>query len=287
MESVTNRKWNVPTCTSTCSLSLGVWWKTCSALAWLYPKAYPKAKCQGITHTSKIEDIIWFLQIEAAKSGVQNLHRRRKKIPSAKGPLDWPFYINLISSSRFEPVPPLIPQGTGMLVFCSVLHFPGQIEDTRIIQIRSQVLFWRRTTCDGPLLGLLLEKSEKTHGFFAIFGPGLNHNPSRKKTDQIEDMGAHADQLNRRYSIINWIGYQPWKLIQSNIFYLACFEILVFDQHHFPKRQKNSSVCLWFGDTVGKNTISVAFSFYATQNYLLSAIYCHSQTFSYRFPAAT
>ena len=71
------------------------------------------------------------------------------------------------------------------------------------------------------------------------------------------------------------------------LLFSLCFEILVFDQHHFPKRQKNSSVCSWFGDTVGKNTISVAFSFYANQNYLLSAIYCHSQTFSYRFPAAT
>ena len=71
------------------------------------------------------------------------------------------------------------------------------------------------------------------------------------------------------------------------LLFSLCFEILVFDQHHFPKRQKNSSVCSWFGDTVGKNTISVAFSFYAAQNYLLSAIYCHSQTFSYRFPAAT
>ena len=34
-------------------------------------------------------------------------------------------------------------------------------------------------------------------------------------------MGVHTDKPNRRYSIINWMGYQPWKLIQTNIFYVA------------------------------------------------------------------
>jgi hypothetical protein len=35
-----------------------------------------------------------------------------------------------------------------------------------------------------------------------------------EKTDQIEDIGVRIGQPNRRYSVINWEGYQPWKLIQ-------------------------------------------------------------------------
>ena len=35
-----------------------------------------------------------------------------------------------------------------------------------------------------------------------------------EKTHQIEDIGVQTDWPNRSYSIVNWEGYQPWKLIQ-------------------------------------------------------------------------
>ena len=35
-----------------------------------------------------------------------------------------------------------------------------------------------------------------------------------EKKHRIEDIGVQTDRPNRRYSTINWEGYQPWKLIQ-------------------------------------------------------------------------
>ena len=75
---------------------------------------------------------------------------------------------------------------------CSVFTCPGQIEDTRKIQIRTEVLPRRRTICDGPFFGLLLKKTQKTSGFFVFLGVML-------ATNQVE-----KTRPDRRYWCTNW-----------------------------------------------------------------------------------
>ena len=79
-----------------------------------------------ILHTSKIENIIWLFHLEEAKVGGYKNYKVNRRWHfckrSSKRLVGSPFYINSISISRFEPVPPLIPQGAGMLIFAMFLH---------------------------------------------------------------------------------------------------------------------------------------------------------------------